>query len=61
MHLENILLRGSRDRDPRYPTGVPKDQNNFFKFFFLEVIWVYVGRFRGYYGKKVILGKKISF
>ena len=26
-HLENILPRGSRDRDPRYPKGVPWDQN----------------------------------
>ena len=32
-HLENILPRGSRDRDPRYPKGVPWDQNFFLKNF----------------------------
>ena len=33
-HLENILPRGSRDRDPRYPKGVPWDQKIFLKKFF---------------------------
>ena len=32
-HLENILPRGSRDRDPRYPKGVPWDQNFLLKNF----------------------------
>ena len=45
-HLENILLRGSRDRNPRYPKGVPWDQNLFLKSFLLKVISVNVGRFR---------------
>ena len=31
MHLENILPRASWDRDPRYPMGVPWDQNFFLK------------------------------
>ena len=35
-HLENILPRGSRDRDPRYPKGVPWDQNFFLKNFLLK-------------------------
>ena len=38
-HLENILPRGSRDRDPRYPRypkGVPWDQNFLLKIFFSE-------------------------
>ena len=35
-HLENILPRGSRDRDPRYPKGIPWDQNFLLKFFFSE-------------------------
>ena len=34
--LENILPRGSRDRDPRYPKGVPWDQNFFLKKFLLK-------------------------
>ena len=49
-HLENILSRGSRDRDPRYPKGVPWDQNFFKKKFSQKVIRVYVGGFGGYYG-----------
>ena len=32
-HLENILPRGYRDRDPRYPKGVPWDQKFFLKNF----------------------------
>ena len=32
-HLENILPRGSGDRDPRYPKGVPWDQKFFLKNF----------------------------
>ena len=32
-HLENILPRGSRDRDPRYPKGVPWDQKFILKKF----------------------------
>ena len=35
-HLENILPRGSRDRDPRYPKGVPWDQKFFWKNFLLK-------------------------
>ena len=57
-HLENILPRGSWDRDPRYPTGVPRDQKKFWKKFLWKDIWVYVGRFRGYYSKRVIFRPK---
>ena len=35
-HLENIPPRGSWDRDPRYPTGVPRDQNIFLKKFLFK-------------------------
>ena len=35
-HLENILPRGSRDRDPKYPKGDPWDQNFLLKIFFSE-------------------------
>ena len=35
-HLENILPRGSWDRDPRYPTGVPRDQKNILKNFLMK-------------------------
>ena len=33
MHLENILPRGSRDSDPRYPKGIPWDPIFFLKNF----------------------------
>ena len=59
-HLENILPRGSRDRDPRYPHGGPKGSNNFLKKILLKVIRVYVGRFGGYCGKKVIFDPKMG-
>ena len=36
MYLENILPRGSQDRDPRYPKGVSWDQFFFFKFFLMQ-------------------------
>ena len=32
-HLENILWRGSQDRDPRYPQWGPKGPNFFFEKF----------------------------
>ena len=32
-HLENILPRGSRDRDPRYPKGGPKGPQIFLEIF----------------------------
>ena len=49
MHLENILPRGSRDRDPRYPKGVPWDPH-FLEKFFLKKLLQYVVRFGGYMG-----------
>ena len=35
-HFENILWRGSQDREPRYHKGVPRDQNFFFENFSLQ-------------------------
>ena len=37
--LENILPRGSQDRDPRYPKGVPWDQIFFFEKFSLQKLF----------------------
>ena len=42
-HLENILPRGSRDRDPRYPKEVPWDQDFFIKKISLQKLLAVIG------------------
>ena len=41
-HLENILPRGSQDRDSRYPKGVPWDQKFYFENFSLKKLLEYM-------------------